>query len=32
MKALSKNGCYPFAIHRDGFVLGEGRAMLMLDT
>ncbi|ELR99271.1 beta-ketoacyl-ACP synthase [Gloeocapsa sp. PCC 73106] len=32
MNALAKTGCYPFAQHREGLVLAEGGAMLILET
>lgn len=32
MKAISKRGCFPFAVDRDGFALGEGGGLLLLET
>lgn len=32
LKALSRNGCYPFASYRDGMALAEGGALLILET
>ncbi|MGY6529741.1 MAG: beta-ketoacyl-ACP synthase [Cyanobacterium sp.] len=32
MKALAHHGCYPFATEREGMVLGEGGAMVILET
>ncbi|WPF90186.1 beta-ketoacyl-ACP synthase [Cyanobacterium aponinum AL20118] len=32
MKALSQEGCFPFAVNRSGLVLGEGGGLLLLET